>query len=111
MALATDVRNQAATADTSPVVSTLPLAHSKAWRLHVHNTDGAANITAIRLRRRTHAAGPSSAWVSVAAGLPLAPGAVLAVVPDSEDCAQELDVELTADADGATAALWLAGTR
>ena len=109
--LTTDVQGRAATIASTPTVTTLPLDYARTWRLQVHNTHGSQNITALRLRRRTHAAGPSSAWVSITAGLPLAAGDVLSVVPDADDCTEELDVELTADVDDTTVAFWLAGTR
>lgn len=108
--LATDVQGEAATIGASPVVTTLPLAHAKAWRLHIVNNHASQTIDAVRLRRRTHAAGPSSDWVSVTTGVPIAAGGVLAVVPDADDCAEELDVELTASGSGTGVALWLAGT-
>ena len=110
-ALTASTQGKAATIGASPVVTTLPLAHARAWRLHIHNTHGSQTITAVRLRRRTHAAGPSSEWVSITSGLPLAAGDVLAVVPDSDDCAEELDVELTASGSDTPVAFWLAGTR
>lgn len=109
--LTTDVQGRAATIASTPTVTTLPLDYARTWRLQIENTHGSQNITALRLRRRTHAAGPWSEWVSVTAGLPLAAGDVLSVVPDADDCAKDLDVELTADANDTTVAFWLAGTR
>jgi hypothetical protein len=111
MALTCNVPGRTATIAASATINTLPLDHAARWRLTIKNTHGSQTLTACRVRRRTHRAGPWSEWVSVSSGLPVAAGATLTIVPDADDCAEDLDVELTASGAGTTVEFWLAGAQ
>lgn len=111
MNLTCNTPGRAATIAASATVNTLPLDYAKRWRLTIKNTHGSQTLTVCRVRRRTHRAGPWSEWVTVPSGLPVAAGATLTIVPDSDDCAEDLDVELTASGAGTTVEFWLAGAQ
>jgi len=109
MALTCNVPGRAATIAATATVNTLALDYAKRWRLIIENTHGSQTLDVLRLRRRTHREGAWSPWVAVTSGLPVAAGATLSVQPDGDDCAADLDVELTASGAGTTVKFWLAG--
>jgi hypothetical protein len=111
MALTCNVPGRAATIAATATVNTLALDYARRWRLTIKNTHGSQTLTVCRLRRRTHRAGPWSEWVAVASGLPVAAGATLTITPDGDDCAEDLDVELTASGAGTGVEFWLAGAQ
>lgn len=111
MTLTANVPGREATIAASPTTTTLPLDYARRWRLTIHNTHVSQTLDGCRLRRRTHRAGPWSEWATVSAGLPVAAGATLTVTPDADDCAEDLDVELTASDDDTTVRFWLAGAQ
>jgi hypothetical protein len=110
MALTADVQGRAATIAASATTTTLALNYARRWRLTVQNTHATQTLTVCRLRRRTHREAPWSEWVPVASGLPVAAGATLTITPDGDDCAEDLDVELTASGAGTGVKFWLAGS-
>jgi hypothetical protein len=94
---------------TSPSTKILPLSYAVPWHLVVENKSG-GDLTAIRLRFRTHTNAPWTPWQSVSSGLPIPAGTegnTISIV-DPDTCAQAIEVELTAASTG-VAAFWLAG--
>ena len=95
-------------AAATPLATTLSVALARCWTLHVHNTGGSNDITALRYRRRLRSGdarvGP---WISVTTDIPIAAGDAWEMQVDGDAC-DEIDVELTSTS-GTTAALSVVG--
>lgn len=90
----------------TPATQVLLVQHALPWHLILKNVSG-GNVTAVRLRARTHAAGPWTPWESVSTGLPIAAGDTLSLV-ERDLRAQAIEVEVTAASAGSVE-FWLAG--
>lgn len=96
MRMLTTNEQRHATISAAPTeVLSIPLHYARRWHLVITNQHGAQTLTALRIRRRLRPEGPVTGWEAIAAGLPVpASGFVSVFVTD--DCAAELDIELTA---------------
>ncbi len=97
---------QSVVTSASPSTKVLVTNYALPWHLLVKNESG-GDLTAVRLRARTHENGPWSPWVSVTTGLPVATGGTLSIA-ERDIPSQAIEVELTAASAG-VASLWLVG--
>lgn len=100
------VEGQTVATSSSPATQVLTTNYAL-WTLIVKNTTGSGDLSTVRLRHRTHEAGPWSPWESVATGLPVSAGNTLSIAETARR-AQAWEVELTAASAGSVE-LWMAG--
>lgn len=101
-----DVPGVAVTTSSSPATQVLTTNYAL-WTLILKNVTGSGDLSTVRLRHRTHEAGPWSPWESVSTGLPVAAGSTLSIAENSRR-AQAWEIELTAASAGSVE-LWMAG--
>lgn len=83
--------------DGTPGTKLLRLSLAKRWHLVLVNTDGDNTITGLRIRRYPKAGGDAGPWETITADLPIAAGGAYSV-RETDDCSDELEVEITASA-------------
>jgi hypothetical protein len=99
------VEGQTVATSASPATQTITTNYAL-WTLILKNVSG-GDLSTVRLRHRTHEAGPWSPWESVASGLPVAAGSTLSIAETARR-AQAWEIELTAASAGSVE-LWMAG--
>jgi len=104
--LTVNLRAQRIVTSTSPATKVLVTDYALPWHLVLEATSG-GNVTAVRVRQRTHEDAPWSPWEAVTSGLPIASGSTLSLA-ERDRLAQALEIEVTAASAG-VASLWLVG--
>ena len=101
---------------TPVVVGTVPVSiyvqmnFARRWLMVLSNNDtGAKEITRVRVRRYPLASGVATPWNEITTDVPIAAGDTWSLEPETDDCSDVLEVELTASADGTPASLTLVG--